>query len=350
MTTPDPAPSPAMLERVGAPTVAAMPPARADLIWRPLTRADVPALGVLVAACEASDDPPYRTTTEELDEALFAGADRRPQDNSLGAFDRTGTMVAYGRVRVLPGDERIVRAFLGGGVHPERRRDHLGTQILDWQIGRARQALVETGKDVPMRIATYVDDGMTDHANLLTRAGFSPLRYYTDMRRDLSRPLPQAPALGGSLIIEPWSEELDDQIRLAHNEAFADHWGSEPQTPETWHEGNTHFAPEWSFIVMDRSTDRVRIAGYLVSGRYEQDWEALGYTVGYTDLLGVRREWRGRRVATALLTAAMRAYAADGVQYAGLGVDTDNPTGAFGLYEQLGYEVTRGSALYTIEI
>ncbi|GMA31460.1 GNAT family N-acetyltransferase [Litorihabitans aurantiacus] len=101
---------------------------------------------------------------------------------------------------------------------------------------------------------------------------------------------------------------------------------------------------------MDRSSDRVRIAGYLISGRYEQDWDALGYTVGYTDLLGVRKEWRGRRVATALLGAAMRAYAASGIQYAGLGVDTDNPTGAFGLYERLGYEATRGSALYTIEL
>lgn len=349
MTTPDPAVR-TMLERVSPPAVAALPAPREGLTWRPLTRTDVPALGALVAACESTDDPPYRTTPDELEEALFAGADRAPEMNTLGAFSATGEAVAYARVRVLPGDERIVRAFLGGGVHPDHRRDHLGTQLLDWQVDRARQALAATGKDVPMRIATYVDDGMADHTHLLTRAGFSPLRYYTDMQRDLSLPIPTSTGLDASLTLEPWREELDDQIRQAHNEAFADHWGSEPQTPETWSEGDAHFAPEWSFFVMDRSTDRTRIAGYLMSGRYEQDWEALGHTVGYTDLLGVRRDWRGRRVATALLGAAMRAYAASGMQYAGLGVDTDNPTGAFGLYERLGYTATRGSALYTIEL
>lgn len=349
MTTPDPA-ARTLLDRVSPPAVAAPPPDRPGLVWRPLQREDVPALGALVAACESVDDPPYRTTPAELDEALFDGEDRDPGSNTLAAVADDGSLVAYGRVRVLPGDERVVRAFLGGGVHPEHRRDHLGTQILQWQTDRARQMLAETGKEVPVRIATYVDDGMTDHAHLLSRAGFSPLRYYTDMRRDLAEPVPAPTSLDGSLVVEPWTSELDEQIRLAHNEAFADHWGSEPQTTETWREGDAHFAPEWSFIVMDRSTDRVRIAGYLISGRYEQDWDALGYTVGYTDLLGVRRDWRGRRVATALLGAAMRAYAASGMQYAGLGVDTDNPTAAFGLYERLGYRATRGSALYTIEL
>ena len=39
-----------------------------------------------------------------------------------------------------------------------------------------------------------------------------------------------------------------------------------------------------------------------------------------------------------------------GMQYAGLDVDTDNPTGAPTVFAHLGYERTRGSAMYTIEI
>lgn len=75
-----------------------------------------------------------------------------------------------------------------------------------------------------------------------------------------------------------------------------------------------------------------------------------GYPSGYTELLGVRRAWRGRGVAVALLTAAMRAYAADGMHYAELGVDTENPSGAHGLYASLGYEVFQGTSMWTIEL
>ncbi|GMA31461.1 GNAT family N-acetyltransferase [Litorihabitans aurantiacus] len=236
MTTPESAPR-TLLERVSPPEVAQRPAARDGLEWRPLSAADLPALERLVAACERIDDPPYRTTAAELSETLFEGESRDPGRNTITAVAPDGSLVAYGRVRVLPGDEGMVRAFLGGGVHPDRRRQGLGREILRWQTDRARQMLADAGRDTPLRIATYVDDGMTDHAQLLAGAGFAPLRYYTDMRRDLALPVPAPTALEGSLVVEPWTAELDESIRVAHNEAFADHWGSEPQTPETWREG-----------------------------------------------------------------------------------------------------------------
>src|SRR5699024_11002241 len=71
---------------------------------------------------------------------------------------------------------------------------------------------------------------------------------------------------------------------------------------------------------------------------------------GYTEILGVREEWRGMRVATALLVAAMRAYAADGMEYAGLGIDSPEQGGDFGLFGQLGYEPTRHSLMVTLTV
>ncbi|WP_418606082.1 GNAT family N-acetyltransferase [Georgenia sp. SUBG003] len=104
-----------------------------------------------------------------------------------------------------------------------------------------------------------------------------------------------------------------DAVR-AHNKAFGDQWGSQPHTPETWAEGRTHHVPSWSFVALDRSSDRAQVAGYLMSSRYDQDWPALGWSEGYTEILGVLPDWRGKHVATALLTRAMRAYADDGMQ------------------------------------
>jgi mycothiol synthase len=139
-------------------------------------------------------------------------------------------------------------------------------------------------------------------------------------------------------------------VRQAHNDAFRDHWGSEPATPESWAGGRSKFAPGWSFLALDESGDRPVVAGYALSSRFEQDWAVHGYTSGYTGTLGVRRAYRRRGVAPALLAASMAAFRDDGMQYAELDVDSENPSGALGLYSRLGYEVVHGSAMYSIEL
>ncbi|TDE88938.1 GNAT family N-acetyltransferase [Occultella glacieicola] len=347
--TQDSAPENATLaERARAPRLLTMPSAGSGLTWRPLGTGDVAELHALFERIETHDNPPYRTTLEEAAET-FQGEWKDAPNNSLGGFDGEGVLRAYGTVTVQPGDVRSVRAFLEGGVDPLWRRRSIGTAVLRWQVDRSRQVLAASGKDVPGRIVVHVEDGMTDSVRMLQEQGFSPRRWYTEMRRDLGLELP-AVKLRSNLDLVPWSAELDDQVRLAHNDSFRDHWGSEPHTVETWQEGRTYFAPTWSFLVLDRTTDRAQVAGYLLSGRYEQDWESLGWTEGYIDILGVRREWRGQRIATALLARAMAAYREDGMEYAGLGIDTEQPTGAFGLYGNLQFEPTRGSTMYTIEV
>ncbi len=51
-----------------------------------------------------------------------------------------------------------------------------------------------------------------------------------------------------------------------------------------------------------------------------------------------------------ILAEVMRAYRADGMEYAELTVDTANPSGAHGLYASLGYEVSHGEVMYSIEL
>lgn len=331
--------------RAVAPARVAPPAAVTGLDWRPLGAVDVAALTDLVGRIEDADDPPYRTSAEEIVEYFDSGH----AWSAVSGWDATGSLRAFGFVRVRHGDTSLLRAFCSGGIDPLWRHRGAGSAVLDWQVARARQMLVETGKEAPARIVVHVDEGMEALTRLITARGFQPRRWYTEMRRDLSLPIPEVP-LDRHLTVVPWSPELDDAVRRAHNRAFGDHWGSQPHTPESWRQGRTHFAPGWSFVALDRSRDRAQVAGYLMSGRYEQDWPALGWTEGYTEIIGVLREWRGRHVATALMTEAMRAYRDSGMQYAGLDVDTDNLTGAVRLYAKLGYEVTRTSAMYTVEI
>jgi len=109
---------------------------------------------------------------------------------------------------------------------------------------------------------------------------------------------------------------------------------------------------DWCFVVLDPSSEEEghpAVAAYTLSSAYTQDWRAQGYTQGWTGLLGVRPDWRGRGLAPALLAAALRAFAADGMHKAGLDVDTGNASGALRLYEGMGYRVEHTSITWAIE-
>lgn len=81
---------------------------------------------------------------------------------------------------------------------------------------------------------------------------------------------------------------------------------------------------------------------------YEQDWARQGYTEGYTDQLAVRAGLRGRGIATALLADSMPRFHEAGLDAAGLGVDSANPSGAARLYEALGYRETASTCIHEL--
>lgn len=87
--------------------------------------------------------------------------------------------------------------------------------------------------------------------------------------------------------------------------------------------------------------------GCAINAAYAQEWGPQGFTEGQTDRLGVRRGWRQRGVASAMLRRSMMIFAEAGLEAAGLGVDAASPTGAYGLYEQLGYRVTSRFLVHT---
>jgi mycothiol synthase len=60
----------------------------------------------------------------------------------------------------------------------------------------------------------------------------------------------------------------------------------------------------------------------------------------------VRRPWRKRGLAKALLACAMRKLIELGMHEAALGVDTQNPNGALGLYESMGFKPVKRWVTY----
>jgi mycothiol synthase len=316
-------------------------PAVPALTWQPLSADLVPQWHRLYEALNEADGGTEHLAPEDLVDELEPEWIDLGRDTLL-ALDADGVARAFGLVQVRPGDVTMLRVQVWGGVDPQWRGRGIGRELLARQERQAADVAArrraELGPDTPATAWVHVEDGVTAAERLLVRAGFHAARVNTVMRRDLAQPLPEPPAPAGDLRLVPWSAGLDDRIRLAHNEAFLDHWGFQPwdvATWEQWESGHRDFRGDWSFAVLDGE----EVAAYTLSAGYRNDWAVQGYTEGWTSKLGVRRPWRGTGLAKVLLAASMRAFRADGMEYAGLDVDSENPTGAVALYTGLGYEV-----------
>jgi mycothiol synthase len=329
-----------------------LPPAVTALRWVPITEPLVPAWHALVDVMTRHDDLPEWFSLSELGEELDPEWVDAPRDTLLG-LDDTGAARAFGLVGLRAGDTTLLRLLCWGGVDPRWRGRGIGREVLRWQLERAveRAAVrrTELGADVPARATITVEERVEDAAKLAARAGMVPLRWYFVMRRDLSAPIEEVKAPDGIDLV-PWRPELDEAIRAAHNEAFGDgHWGFQPWSAESWQlweSGSRLFRPDWSWVALEGET----IAGYALSAAFEEEWAARGYTEGWTNKLGVRRPWRGQGLGKALLTASLQSFADGGMQFAGLDVDADNPSGAVGLYRGVGYEPHRRSTHWAKEL
>jgi mycothiol synthase len=329
-------------------------PDLAGLTWRPLGLDLLATWHALHEALNAADGGHERLGIDDLRDELEPGWIDLARDSRVG-LDADGVARAFGLVQVRPGDVTLLRAPCWGGVHPQWRGRGVGRALLTWQTGRAAEIVAARraalGTDAPAGALMIVEEQAESAARLAARVGFHLSRYFFVMRRDLSDPLPTPQSPDGLRLISfekavAADPGLDDRLRLAHNEAFEEHWGFQPWSADTWQQwetGQRDFRGDWSFIALDGD----EIAGYALSAGFRNEWALDGYTQGWTSKLGVRSAWRGIGLAKALLTASMQAFAADGIQYAGLDVDSDNPTGAVGLYNALGYQVQHRSAHWT---
>jgi ribosomal protein S18 acetylase RimI-like enzyme len=334
------------------------PPDYPGLTWRPLSLDLLDAWHGLYEAARVADDGHEHLTTEELADELDCSWIDLEADTTLG-LDEDGVARAFGLVQVRPGDVTMLRAHCWGTVHPQWRGRGAGRSLIAWQEGVARRIVAErraglaaqsaTGKDVPAQAWLGVDECVQDAAQLAERSGFALTRWYCVMRRDLAVPGPDVPDVlpGGLRLVRSDSEharalpDLDERIRTAHNDAFQDHWGFQPWSAETWAQWESGYRwhrPDWTFAVLDG--DDVVVA-YATGAGYETDWTEQGYSEGWTTKVGVRRAWRGHGLAKRLLGAQIAAFRQAGTAYAGLDVDSQNPSGAVRLYEGLGYSVLR---------
>ncbi|MFK4729899.1 GNAT family N-acetyltransferase [Agromyces mediolanus] len=316
--------------------------------WRAIGETELDAVAELERAIAEADHPEYSTTRDDLADELGMSFVDRERD-SLVALDAAGRAVAWGLVQQPPGQETLVRSIAMGGVHPRFRRRGIGRLLLAWQRARAERQLAASEQRLPGWIMAFSDDRATGAAPLFAGTGFTAARFFAGLRRDLGEPIEEL-ALGDGLRLERLTPARFDELRRVRNDAFRDHWGSQPSSAEQWRAfvSRTAFRPSLSFVAVDPVSDTA--VGFVLADVDEDDWPRQGYSSAHVPLVGVARAARGRGVASALLAAHLRATAAEGIAFSTLEVDAASPTGAFALYERMGYRPAARETGYTIVV
>ena len=293
---------------------------------------DVAPLAALVVEANLADQDDYVPSVEEL----------RNELEHIAAFDSArDVLVAEADGKLVAGTMRTVRVRAGvvhhqleGWVRPEQRRRGIGRALLHWTEARSREAAAESTGSQPQATSTWVSETQAGAVALFESEGYERVRYGFMMVRNLADPIPDA-ALPEGLEVRPVVEADHRRIWEADTEAFRDHWDAGERTEED-------FVGWFSTPGIDTSMWRVawdgdEVAGSVMNFVFAEENDKLGVRRGWLEHISVRRPWRRRGLAAALIADSLRELRARGLDEAALGVDSENLSGALRLYESLGF-------------
>lgn len=322
--------------------VAALPLALPEgLVARPLQVADAARWAALLQAVEEADQRNENFDAEDCAEEL-ADPELDLERDTLLVLDGAGQAVAYQVVRPRNGPPLGPRLLVDAAVHPAHRRRGIGTALTD-AVHRHADALGAA-------VLTRLSETGADAIALAERAGMRAVRWWSELTRDLAvpvRPPPLPPGITVAALGPPYdAARWDEPLRLAHNSAFADHWGSAAVGPTAWahhRTGNRAFRPGCSVAALTREGS---VAGYVMSYEGPADTARTGVRDLYIGTVGTLPVHRGRGIAGALMADVLQRAIDQGYATASLTVDAANPTGALGVYDRAGFGLHRREVTY----
>jgi mycothiol synthase len=308
---------------------------------------DIPALTALFNAAAKIDGPEFGTTEEE-ERQFMSGPTVKPEENVF-FFEADGQLVGYGRCELEESSEESV-FFLRGIVHPDWRRQGIGTQVMEHLEQHVQEQLDEaTNQTIYCSARTRLES--EGRQALFRKMGYKLVRYFFDMECPLQEegvPLKLAkPTYPPGITVQTMAERPALRaVWQATDEAFLDHWGHMDTSFEQWQHWTSypHHQPELWFAAWD--TEKDEVAGVCLNGIDPEHNTRMQREEGWVYVLAVRQPCRRQGLGTALLLEGLGALQRAGVEYGMLGVDTENLTGALRLYERVGFRPTKKSAAF----
>ena len=267
------------------------------------------------------------------DQAIYGEVDTTVEDitNSWKGIDVSKSsyvvmneeeIIAYG---ILTGSERqFPSAVL---IHSNYMNQGIEQIIWSKLEGRAKE-LVSNSSRLNGKIVTQANNFYEE--KMLEEAGFIPTRIWWGMGIELQGNVP-SPIWPNGVTVRHYIQGVDDgRLHQAFNEAFADHWNSQPSTLEEFLQRTERdgFHPTlWSLAMAGDE-----VVGFIFSKKGTDNKAEITH-------LGVRCSKRKQGLGLSLLHHAFSQLYEEGILKVQLNVDSENITGAPRVYEVAGMEV-----------
>ncbi len=309
---------------------------------------DLPLLAGVLNASEAANGCEYVISPEQLAHDYSHVQRCDLQSDLLIVETVAGPPVAYARVfwdQELDGLRRygIVCHILA------EHRATLAAPMFDWAEARIRAIATAQAYAGQQVFQTWCENeaGMGWLIEQLETRGYAATRYGYLMLRDLAEPIADDDLPDGLTSRHCTPDDLRP-IWDAMLEAFRDHWGFREHTEADYQAWIKQ--PELDPNLWQVAWAGDEVAGMVLNFVPREENEALGLSRGWTDPICVRRPWRRRGVARALILKSLHMFRKLGYKEAALGVDTQNPNRALQLYESCGFRPYRRSVTLRREL
>ncbi len=300
---------------------------------------DFRPMNAIANAARAAGGEDWATSDEQFI-AFYSHFVNCDVDADVVIAERVGQIVGYGRVSWR--DDLVgTRQYELVTFQDPAESSDLQAALTDALEARARAMAV--AEHEPHERALLVPNA-GNRAAVLSERGFVPVRFFYQMIRPNLDDLPDAPLPDGLQVrpVEP------DQLRAifeAEVEAFADHWGSVVTNEDDFRQFASDAVASGTGL-WRVAWDGDQVAGMVRGYITEHENERYGRKRGYVEHISVRRPWRRRGLARALIGATITALREAEMTEGALGVDSENQSGALRLYKACGFRITSESATY----
>ena len=259
-------------------------------------------------------------------------------ESSLGIVNGRGRLMGY--AVFFATEEPPVRPWFDWGVDPDERCGSISGDLLAWAKDRGNQVIPKCPPEARVSLWSGAHRGYRAGENALRAASFKVKRVWHEMRIDMTkRPAPIG--LPPGFVARPYRHDEDLPILVdLVRDAFSDHFGHIEQSFDRdlerfrhWLEGSPYFETDRVMLAMDEATGLVAGSVMPMTEHYRRPG------LGYIDTVGVRKAYRRRGLASAMLRRSFTDYWDRGIKSVCLEVDGDSLTNAMALYERVGMRV-----------